>query len=172
MAIDATPGGVSANSYGTETEADTYFDGRLNSDTYVNATDLNQEKALRTATIFLDSRVSWIGDIKDQTTPQALAWPRVYDSTIETPEDILVLGQAIPEDLKRAQFELALYLLENGEPDETNDLDSIKVGSSLSIDFNEFKANQLIPDSIWPIISYLGTRFTPKAQVKAVALCR
>ena len=171
MAVNATEGAVDANSYGSNAEANDYFKGRLNPESYTEADGEVQDRALRTATIFLDSRVKWIGDIKDQTTPQALAWPRVYDSTVETPEDILVLGEAIPGDLKKAQFELALYLLTTGEPELTNALDSIKVGS-LSIDFNEFKDNQLIPDTIWPMISYLGSRFTPKAQLKSVATVR
>lgn len=171
MAIDATVGGANANSYGTEAEALAYFDGRLNSSTFVNATSSDREKALRTATLQLDSRVKWIGDIKDQTTPQALAWPRVYDSTLDTPEDILVLTEAIPTDLKRAQFELALFLLEVGEPNDTNSLDSIKVGS-LAIDFNEFKESELIPDSVWSMISYLGSRASPGPQVKSVKLER
>ena len=168
MAIDATVGGANANSYGTEAEADAYFEGRLNSDAYVNATTETQERALRTATSFLDARVNWIGEIDDQETPQALAWPRVYE---ETDTQIEVLGEVIPGDLKTAQFELALYLLNSGEPEVSNSLDSIKVGS-LSIDFNEFKDNQLIPDIVWPFISYLGTRFSPKPQLKSVDLCR
>jgi hypothetical protein len=171
MAIDETVGGATSNSYGTELEALNYFDGRLNSDGYNNANGFVKEQALRTATIFLDSRVSWIGDIKDQTTPQALAWPRVYDSSLDTPEDILVLGEAIPQDVKNAQFELALYLINNGEPENSNDLDSIKVGS-LQIDFNEFKSNELIPDTVWSMISYLGSRKSPKPQLKSVSLSR
>jgi hypothetical protein len=171
MAIDATEGGVAANSYVTEAEADTYFQGRLNSEGYVNATQPTQEQALRTATIFLDSRVRWIGDIKDQITPQALAWPRVYDINALTPEDILVLGAAIPQDLKNAQCELALYLIDNDDPVTSNALDSIKVGS-LDIDFNEFVPNQLIPDSIWSMISYLGNRQSALHQVKAISLSR
>jgi len=171
VALDSTVGGASANSYGSLAEALSYFEGRLNSDTFTSASGTLQEQALRTATVFLDSRVSWIGDIKDQTTPQALAWPRVYDFSADTPEDILVLGEAIPTDLKRAQFELALYLLTSGEPDSSNDLDSIKVGS-LAIDFNEFKESELVPDTIWSIISYLGSRLSPKSQVRSIALSR
>jgi hypothetical protein len=171
MAIDATEGGSTANSYVTTVEADTYFTGRLNPDGYTTADTGVQERALRTATTFLDARIVWIGDIKDQTTPQALAWPRVYDSTLDTPEDILVLGQAIPQDLKNAQCEMALYLITSGEPDSSNDLDSIKVGS-LSIDFNEFKSSQLVPDIVWSMISYLGNRITPKEQVKSVDVIR
>jgi hypothetical protein len=95
----------------------------------------------------------------------------VYDSSLDTPEDILVLGEAIPQDVKNAQFELALYLINNGEPENSNDLDSIKVGS-LQIDFNEFKSNELIPDTVWSMISYLGSRKSPKPQLKSVSLSR
>jgi len=171
MAIDASVGGVSANSYVTTVEADEYFEGRLSPEGYTSADAGIQERALRNATSVLDARISWLGDIKDQTTPQALAWPRVYDFNLTTPEDILVLGQAIPQDLKNAQSEMALFLINSGEPSDSNSLDSIKVGS-LSIDFNEFKSSQLIPDTIWSMISYLGYRFTPKDQIKSVNVIR
>ncbi len=171
MTINATEGDAAANSYGDEDEALAFFEGRLNDDGYINATKEVREQALRTSTLFLDSRIDWIGDIKDQATPQALAWPRVFDVTLDTPEDILVLGQAIPQDLKNAQFELSLYLINNGEPNTSNDLDSIKVGS-LNIDFNEFKRSQLIPDTVWPMISYLGSRVTPGPRLRTVSLCR
>lgn len=171
MTIDATVGGPSANSYITAADALIYFEGRFGASGYVNASDADREKLLRTAVTFLDSRVTWIGDIKDQTTPQALAWPRVFDFTLDTPEDILVLGVAIPQDLKNAQCELALFVVDNGEPSDSNSLDAIKVGS-LSIDFNEFQSSQLVPDKIWSMISYLGARFTTKDFIKSVALSR
>ena len=171
MTIDVTEGGASANSYVTLAEATAYFEGRLNSDGFGNASSADQEKALRTATIYLDARVDWIGDVKDQTTPQALAWPRVYDYTADEPEDILVLGAAIPQDLKNAQCELALYLIDNDEPSNSDSLDLIKVGS-LTIDFNEALPGQLIPDTIWPMISYLGSRFSTGPFVKAISLAR
>lgn len=173
MAVIAEDGTivVDANSYVTTAEATSYFLGRLNSDGYDNATDLVKEKALRTATLYLDSRVRWIGYVKDQVTPQKLAWPRVYDDTVDVPEDILVLGSSIPQDLKNAQCELALYLINNDEPSESNSLDSIKVGS-LSIDFNEFEESKMIPDNVWSMISYLGSRFSTKEFMKAVSLAR
>ncbi len=171
MTIIATIGDIAANSYVTEDEAEAYFEGRLASEGYIDADDEIQEQALRQSARSLDARVTWIGDIKDQTTPQALAWPRVYDYTLETPEDILVLGASIPQDLKNAQIEFALFLINNGEPTESDALDAIKVGS-LTIDFNEFKTSRLIPDEIWTMISYLGSRFTSKEQIKSVAVFR
>lgn len=169
MAIDATVGGSASNSYVTAAEADTYFEGRLNPEGYTTATVDIQERALRTATIYLDGRVNWVGHIKDPTTPQALDWPRIDGVDPLTANDIL--SGVIPLDLKNAQCEFALYLLDTGEPEETNTLDAIKVGS-LTIDFNEFKSNQLIPDIVWSMISYLGYRFTPKDQLKSVSICR
>lgn len=171
MAIDASVGGIASNSYVTAVEANAYFEGRLNSDGYTEADADIQEKALRQAVTMLDSRISWIGDVKDQVTPQALAWPRVYDSSLTTPEDILVLGSAIPQDLKNAQSEMAIFLIDNGEPEESNSLDAIKVGS-LTIDFNEFKSSELVPDTVWSMISYLGNRKTPMSQIRSVKLVR
>lgn len=169
MSLDATLGGSSSNTYVTDIEAKLYFEGRISAEGYTGANSTVQEKLLRTATIFLDARINWVGFKKDRTTPQALQWPRVDSMDVDSALDIL--GGLIPQDLKNAQCELALYLANNGEPSESSDLDSIKVGS-LVIDFNEFKQSHLIPSEVWSMVSYLGTRVTTKDMIKTVALCR
>lgn len=169
MTLDATLGGTDSNTYVDDTEAKLYFGGRISAEGYMDVDGTQQEKLLRTATIFLDSRINWVGFKKDRTTPQALEWPRVDSLDTGSAEDIL--GGAIPQDLKNAQCEMALYLANNGEPSESSDLDSIKVGS-LVIDFNEFKQSHLIPSEVWAMVSYLGNRVTTKDMIKAVALCR
>lgn len=171
MGIDVTLSGVDANSYITAVEALEYFLGRVSSEGYRNVNATVQERLLRTATLFLDSRINWVGHVKDRTTPQALQWPRVDSLDVDSANDISVNGQVIPQDLKNAQCELALYLVNNGEPSESSDLDSVKVGS-LVIDFNEFKKSHLIPSEVWAMISYLGTRITTKDMIHPVALCR
>jgi len=171
MTIDATEGGASANSYVTAVVALEYFLGRHSSEGYRNSNATVQERLLRTATLFLDSRINWVGHTKDRVTPQALEWPRVDSLDVDSALDISVNGQVIPQDLKNAQCELALYLVNNGEPSESSDLDSVKVGS-LVIDFNEFKQSHLIPSEVWAMVSYLGTRVTTKDMIRPVALCR
>lgn len=169
MTLDATVGGDSSNTYVTDIEAKTYFEGRISAEGYTGANSTDQEKLLRTSTIFLDSRISWVGYKKDRTTPQTLEWPRV--DSLDTDSAVDILDGAIPQDLKNAECELALYLANNGEPSESSDLDSIKVGS-LVIDFNEFKQSHLIPSEVWAMVSHLGTRITVKDSIKTVSICR
>ncbi len=169
MTIDATVGGPSSNSYITLPNSLLYFEGRFGNSGYIDATVEDREKLLRTATLFLDSRVDWVGYPKDRTTPQALQWPRV--DSLDTTTALDILGGAIPQDLKNAQCEMALYIVDNGEPVDAVDLDSIKVGS-LTIDFNEFLSRNLVPDQVWAMVSHLGFRISPVPMLKSVSLCR
>lgn len=76
MAVDATPSGVNANSYINEADADTYFDTRLSSTAWVDATATEQEAALIQSCMILDS-YDFIGE--PVTDTQALKWPRLVD---------------------------------------------------------------------------------------------
>jgi len=107
MAFDSTVSGASANSYISVAEADAYFEGRLYTTEWDNASLADQEKALRMATTELDP-MDWKGTMTDTTTPQALSWPRsgVYDSN-----GLLLASDEIPVFLINATSELALSQL-------------------------------------------------------------
>lgn len=114
MAIDATAGGPLANSYATLAQAETYFLNRLNTDAWDDADPADQERALISATIWLD-QFDYIGEIATDT--QALKWPRIDDDVF----DIVWDDDEIPPKLKYAQFEFALMALTPGVID-TSDL--------------------------------------------------
>lgn len=109
MALDATVGGASSNSYLTLAEADTYFDDRaITAWTGSTYTDDQKEAALIQATSWIDNTFQFIGEIDDTT--QRLAWPRdaAYDK-----EGRLVGDTTHPEQVKNAVCEAALaYLVE------------------------------------------------------------
>lgn len=104
MALDATVGGASANSYGTLAEADAYFDDRPDSADW-DALGSAQEGWLIAATDALE-RLTYQG--KPTTETQALAWPR-YRVRVD---GYLLDDWEIPARLKSAQFMTALLLSE------------------------------------------------------------
>lgn len=105
MALDATIGGPSADSYVTLAESDAYHLALGRETTWVDLDADVKEPALRKATIFLNSRYTWRG--ARVTSTQALAWPRagiVLDG-------VSVSTLALPVPLKSACCELALKAL-------------------------------------------------------------
>lgn len=102
MALDATIGGASADTYGTLAEADAYFAARQTGNW--DGSDASKEMALRRAATYLDNvyRGAWKGT--KATSTQIRAWPRV---NVVDVDGYGILGAVIPTELKYAQFEAA-----------------------------------------------------------------
>lgn len=105
MALDATVGGANSNSYVTALEADAYFSDSLMSQQWSAVG--SKDAALITATRWLDG---FLYEGERASTTQALAHPRknMYDI-----EGGLVSSDDIFVNIKRATFELALYMDQN-----------------------------------------------------------
>ena len=109
MALDATVGGASSDSYLSLTDAEAIAAGTLHTDDWDAADDDDKEAALATATRLLDWMIYWCGAVASRT--QALAWPRTgmadplrSDATV--PSDIL------PAQLLQATFAYARAILQ------------------------------------------------------------
>jgi len=103
------------DSYCTEAECDTYMAGRLNSDSWDDATELNRVKALATATRYID-RLNFLGEKADDE--QTLQFPRYADTEV-------------PQDIKDACSEIALSLLDGVDPElEFENLSMVSQGYS------------------------------------------
>jgi hypothetical protein len=134
--IDATPGGVSANSYCTVAEATSYNDAHISGAVWTAATDDAKIRALITATQLLDSHVTWTG--APTTTTQALAWPRIgmlepNYALIDPINFATIPSTAIPSNLKKAVAEYGRLLLGN-DPTAPSDtelagISSLRAGS-------------------------------------------
>lgn len=121
MALDATIGGASADTYATLAEFQTYA---FNMGWTVTGAAPNiAEAALRRARLYLDASYSWVG-VK-ATQSQALQWPR---STSILVDGYSVATDTIPQAIKDAQCELA-YLIQAG----TDPLATISQGALSSI---------------------------------------
>jgi hypothetical protein len=108
--IVATLKSATANSYVTLAEANTYFETVPDSTTWDNKTDDQKNRALISATRWIDSQ-QYYGDRCDED--QALKWPR---NNYEV-DNVELACTAIPKDIKYAQYELARAL--------ANDTDAI-----------------------------------------------
>lgn len=108
--INATLSSETANSYVTLAEANTYFETVPESSTWDNKTDDQKNRALITATRWIDS-LNFYGDRCNED--QALKWPRNnYDY-----DQVELECSTIPNEIKYATFELARAL--------ANDTDAI-----------------------------------------------
>lgn len=168
MALDATVGGASADSYVTVAEADAYFASSANGGVWAPLAEDVKENRLKEATRILDLYYVWNG-IKASET-QALGWPRkkaYYPDGTLIPEDI------IPVAVKYATFDLALFLYtNNGFTMEDNMLDMVKVGP-ITVDFLDNKSPSSMPKSILTYLAAYGTSTIPvPGGINAVRLVR
>jgi len=120
---------VNTNSYVTETEADTYFETRIDSANWTAASTELRESALVTATLLVDDH-AWIGAAVSSS--QALAWPRnnaIYNDT-RLGFNVTIGNTIIPSQVKEAVYEQALHLIDNEDilQGKTQTFESISVG--------------------------------------------
>lgn len=125
MALDATVGGASADSYGTLAEFKAYADatGFIYTSVY---TDDAIEVAMRKAAHYLDRayRRRWKGFRSDRD--QSLAWPRTSNADLPvnflTPSFTVgvidedgyeIATNIVPRQVKEAQYEAAILSLQN-----------------------------------------------------------
>ena len=147
-----------ANSYSTADEADVYFEQRLHTSTWDDASIDDKEKALMWATRLLDEQVMWYGS--PVTDNQPLRFPRDGLYTLEGDE---VGSTTIPSFLKNAVSEFAIHLLAEDRTVETNrDLTGLR---RVKIDTIEIETDPgqmnvsskpVIPPSVWSIIQPYG----------------
>lgn len=113
MSLDATVGGISADTYGTLAEALAYHRSRNNTDWLVIASDELRERLMRQASDFMTDQYAGMWKGTRVTSTQRLDWPRFGVEMIDQPAGYgsfpaYIDQTIIPEDIKNAQFELAL----------------------------------------------------------------
>ena len=168
MALDATLGGASANSYVTVAEADAYFATSFGRTAWGSASAANKEIVLIESTRLLDLLVSWKGYVKSDT--QALRWPRTHVPNID---GRYISDSIVPKDVKNAVFELAYSLLSNGGFQASeNELAKVKVGP-VSIDFSDTVKSNGLPKMVRDMIARWGEyAVTSSNSVHTVGLLR
>jgi hypothetical protein len=103
---------LNTNSYVTVTEAESYFETRIDDEKWSSASDSLKNESLVTATQIIDNN-PWIGSAVSSS--QALAWPRknamYYDPRMGF--DVTFTNTEVPSLVKIAVYEQALHLLNN-----------------------------------------------------------
>lgn len=163
LVLDATPGGVSANSYATVAEADTYHESRLYVTDWTGATTPDKTAALVMATRLLDQMYEWAE--WSSSTTQALQWPR--NGMLDFLELSNIPSTDIPVQLKNATSEFARQLLvgdRSADDDvETKGIKSLSAGP-VSLTFTGTALPKVIPDAVFNMIpSHWGTVKSRKA---------
>ncbi len=157
LTIVETPGAANANSYSTKAEASSiggYFETRLFSTDWTDASTPDRNIALVWATRLLDDWVEWQGH--KVSDGQALRWPR---SSVSDRDGYAFDNDEIPQFLKNATAELAVYLLEEdptAAPD-TLGFSRLKVASlELVVDKSDRDKESVIPDSVKSMVELYG----------------
>lgn len=104
-----------ANSYVTLAEADAYLTNRLRTETWAEAVEEDQIRALIQATQALDTLVPWRGH--KTFSEQGLGWPRLG---VQSPDGPVIESDVVPNLVKHATIEMALELLRGdrlGDPE-------------------------------------------------------
>jgi hypothetical protein len=164
VTIDATAGGANANSYLTLSDAQAIVDGMVEDadvTAWASATTDQKNRALYTATQRLD-RERFIG--ARATDTQALQWPRTgvrkpdtYVNTYATgfpfriSEDYFT-DTEIPDQVKRAQVVLAVYLNNNKDGIGLSGLEDFKSVSIGNISITPDKTGAVGADRVPPLL--------------------
>jgi hypothetical protein len=164
VTIDATAGGASANSYLTLSDAQDIVDGMVEDadvTAWASATTDQKNRALYTATQRLD-RERFIG--ARATDTQALQWPRTgvrkpdtYVNTYATgfpfriSEDYFT-DTEIPDQVKRAQVVLAVYLNNNKDGIGLSGLEDFKNVQIGSLNVTPDKTGAVGADRVPPLL--------------------
>ena len=164
VTIDATAGGADANSYLTLSDAQAIIDGMVEDAdvaAWATATDDQKNRALYTATQRLD-RERFLG--ARATDTQALQWPRTgvrkpdtYVNTFSTgfpfriSEDYFT-DTEIPDQVKRAQVVLAVYLNNNKDGIGLSGLEDFKNVQIGSLNVTPDKTGAVGADRVPPLL--------------------
>jgi hypothetical protein len=131
ITIIATAGASDANSYITLADAEVYFETRVGSTVWDNATDEQKKALLVNGTRQLDQNFRWNGSIASDT--QSLRWPRTDAYNCDGEEQA---SDTIPVDIENATCEMALFVGETTGGTQDNSVKSAKVGS-LEVEYRD-----------------------------------
>lgn len=167
MALDATAGGASADSYATVAEGTSYHAAHLYGSDWDGATLDTQERALKMATRLLDERVTWNG--QKETEAQALRWPRVDVADLD---GYAINSGVVPQEIKNATIEFARHLIDS---DTTGNADGkglkrMKV-SSIEMEFDKSDTADVLPSIVKEMLRGWGV-VNARSKYGTVAVVR
>lgn len=152
------------NSYATVSEADSYFEDRLDVAAWTSATVTQKAQALVTATAYLND-LNWIGIAVSDS--QTLAFPRTgayFDPRLGM--DVSLDETSVPTRIITATYELAYHFLNNdGLLDDTGTVENLSLGNiSLQNIYNPNKIPLHIKRLIQPLQQNRGANLWWRAN--------
>jgi hypothetical protein len=159
-----------SNTYISLSDADAYFEGRLNASAWTGADDATKNAGLVQAARILDQYVLWLGWLTD--SDQAMAWPRAgifyagsgqyyasYDINLAT-SVYSIDDDSIPAVIQDAQCELALVLIsqDTQATADTAGFKSIGVAGAVDLEVDKYDRTKEIPTHVFKMVSHLGSR--------------
>ena len=153
MAIDATIGGATSDSYSTVADADAYHTNHLYHATWTAASTDSKERSLKMATRLLDERVTWVGS--KYTDEQYLRWPR---GSVTDIDGYSVVVTVIPVPVKNAVAELARHLTVSDLTVQAQGkgIASLDAGS-VSLTFSKTDTADVLPTIVQEMLRGWGT---------------
>jgi hypothetical protein len=165
ISVIDTVGSVSANSYVSTAYATTYVDvyalTESQRDVWANTGVDDRARAIIIASRDLDMYMLWDGT--KATSTQSMEWPRAGTSYSTT---------EIPESLRQAVVEFALWRLQNDSPvTDMVAFDSLTVGP-IKIDYNDNMtgaSRKYVPDIVLTRLKNLGSLDVPSDTMTNMA---
>jgi len=150
----STPGSLTANSYCTVAEGDTYHDGHLYADTWTGMSTAEKTVALIMATRVLDYKVEWAHYPTNPYEEQILQWPR--SGIVDLDGFSTVDDAIIPWRLKEVTSEYARQLKDSDRTADndikTQGITNISAGP-ISLGFDQASVKvKVVPDSVVQMI--------------------
>ena len=167
MAIDATAGGASSDSYVDIAGASSYFSERLWIDSWADADLPDQEKALKWATRILE-RLQWVGNKVSDL--QALRWPR--NSVYDLDGDVMS-ETANPLFLIQATCELAFILIQGDSTldNSAEQLKALTVGP-INLKFNDEFEAEVFPEIVKDIVQPYTSSFDFEGEMQSMKVAK
>jgi hypothetical protein len=149
MALDATVGGTTSNTYCDQAWADAYHVNRTFNPEWAALTAQQKESVLIFAQRILSQQL-YLG--YRVTYTQSLRWPR---NNLFDRDGWFISYLVVPDFIKDAQAELALYLIRE---DRTLDqgstaIDKVVIGT-IAIDFSQSRYTKALPDAVFDMIGF------------------
>lgn len=97
LTVESGAGLANAESYISVADADTYFSNHGSPSAWTALTTADKESALRYATLWVDRRYAWPGEIRYPETPQALSFPLEVGAEDMQGRELATVPQAVKD---------------------------------------------------------------------------
>lgn len=156
LIVETGIGLSNADSYVSVSDSNSYISSSFFPGDWTTKSDYDKERLLKTATRYLDSFYDFKGD--KTVSSSALRWPRsgVFDA-----DGIPVGENTIPDRLKCAVIELAIYLVSNNllEEQDSRGIKDLKV-DVIEITFERSEKSWKMPNTVSHFMRGLGSLAT------------